>query len=202
MLLLAMALASSPLPSFDPALAAAQCAEENDAHDFDAQAECFGRLIRDHREIAALHRFAKPALRAAIDRCVTEYGDGDRPDWNMIQICANRDEELATATTLANDSFDAGRARVHCAREKKERPDVVIEDCFRYEVAGARNFRLFQAIYTDAALQSSFRICLERWTTDKITDWDMTSFCAQDQLDGFERLAPLQAGSGAAARSR
>jgi hypothetical protein len=189
MLLLAVTLASSQLPVFDPGLAVAQCVDEHEAHDFDAQAECVKGLIRDHREVSALHRFAKPALRNAI----AEYSDDGKPDWNMIQICVNRDDGLSTGTTLANAGFDAGRARIHCTNEKNDRPDLALKDCFKHEVAGARNFTLFQAIYTDAAVQSSFRICLERWTTGTLIDWDMVSFCAQDQLDGFERLAPLRA---------
>ncbi|SEH11077.1 hypothetical protein SAMN05428974_0132 [Sphingopyxis sp. YR583] len=191
MLLLAMTLASSQLPAFSPGLAAAQCVDENDAHDFDAQAECLKSLIRDHREVSAVHRFAKPVLRAEIDRCVTDYSDGEKSDWNMIQICANRDEASLRETSLGNTRFDAERARVRCAKEQKEdRPDLVLEDCFKYEIIGARNFTLFQAIYPDAAIQSSFRICLERWTADNLTDWGMVFYCAQDQLDGLERLAP------------
>lgn len=195
MLLLAMALASSPLPPFEPASAVAQCAHENEAHDFDAQAECVKGLIRDHREVTAVHRFAKPVLGAAIERCVAEYSDDGKADWNMIQICVNRDEQLASETVLANAGFDTGRARVHCKKEKSDRPDVDLADCFKDEVASARNFTLFQAIYGDAAVQSSFRICLDRWTKDGLTDWGMVNFCAQDQLDGFDRLAPLRAKS-------
>lgn len=192
MFLLAMALASSQLPAFSPGLAVAQCADENEAHDFDAQAECVKSLIRDHREVSAVYRFAKPALKTAIDRCVADYSEGDKPDWNMIQICANRDEVVLTETSLASAKFDADRARVRCRKEQKERPDLVLEDCFKDEVVSARNFTLFQAIYGDAAVQSSFRICLDRWTSEGLTDWGMVSFCAQDQLDGFDRLAPLR----------
>lgn len=195
MLLLTLALASSQLPAFNPGLAAAQCVEENDAQDFDAQAECYKSLIRDYREVTALHRFAKPVLDAAIERCVVEYADGRRPDWNMIQICANRDDRLLTEVSVASPGFDAARARTHCRKEQNERPDVVLADCFKYEVIGSRNFAMFQAQYKEEAVQSSFRICLERWTADGITDWDMASFCAQDQLDGFERLAPLAKGA-------
>lgn len=192
MFLLAMALASSQLPAFSPGLAVAQCADENEAHDFDAQAECVKSLIRDHREVSAVYRFAKPVLRTAIDRCVADYSEGDKPDWNMIQICANRDEALLTETSLATAGFDADRARVHCRKEQKDRPDLALDDCFKDEVVSSRNFTLFKAIYKDPTVQSSFRICLDRWTTEGLTDWGMVSFCAQDQLDGFDRLAPLR----------
>ena len=63
------------------------------------------------------------------------------------------------------------------------------------EVVSARNFTLFQAVYADAMLQSSFQICLKRWTDDNLIDWGMVSYCAQDQLDGFDSLAPLQSKS-------
>ncbi len=192
MFLLAMALASSPLPAFDPAQAAAQCADENEAHDFDAQAECVKSLIRDHRELSAVYRFAKPALEAAIERCVADYSEDDKPDWNMTQICSQRNEALLTETSLTNAKFDPDLARVRCKKEQTERTDLVLADCFKDEVVSARNFTLFQAVYADATLQSSFQICLKRWTDDNLIDWGMVSYCAQDQLDGFDRLAPLQ----------
>lgn len=195
MFLLAMALASSPLPAFDPAQAAAQCAAENEAHDFDAQAECVKSLIRDHRELSAVYRFAKPALKAAIERCVADYSEDGKPDWNMTQICSQRNEALLTETSLTNAEFDPGLARVRCKKEQKERVDLVLADCFKDEIVSARNFTLFQAIYSDAALQSSFQICLKRWTDGNLIDWGMVSYCAQDQLDGFDRLAPLQSKS-------
>lgn len=203
MFLFAMALASSPLPAFDPRLAVAQCVDENDAHDFDAQIECVKGLIRDHREVAALHTYAKPGLRAALDRCVADYSENARPDWNMIEICSGRDKALWTDVSVAGATFDADRARIHCKKEQEQRADLDAEDCFKDEVISHRNFALFKAIYRGAALQSSFRICLERWTTDNETDdWGMVNFCAQDQLDGFERLAPMRAEAGSEDRKQ
>lgn len=198
-----MALASSPLPAFDPGLAVAQCVDENDAHDFDAQIECVKGLIRDHREVAALHKYAKPGLRAALERCVADYGGNARPDWNMIEICSGRDKSLWTDVSVAGDRFDADRARVHCKKEQEERAELDPEDCFKDEVISHRNYTLFKAIYPDKGLQSAFRICLDRWTTDNETnDWGMVNFCAQDQLDGFERLAPMRADAGSADTAR
>ena len=195
MLLLAMALASSPLPAFNPAQAVAQCADENEAQDFDAQAGCVKSLNRDHRELSAVYRFAKPALKTAIERCVADYSEDDKPDWNMIQICSQRNEALLTETSLTNAKFDPDLARVRCKKEQTDRPDLVLADCFKDEVVSARNFTLFQAIYKEVALQSSFQICLKRWTDDNLIDWGMVSYCAQDQLDGFDSLAPLQSKS-------
>ena len=102
---------------------------------------------------------------------------------------------LLTETSLTNAEFDPGLARVRCKKEQKERVDLVLADCFKDEIVSARNFTLFQAIYSDAGLQSSFQICLKRWTDDNLIDWGMVSYCAQDQLDGFDRLAPLQSKS-------
>ncbi|MDO9362277.1 MAG: hypothetical protein Q7T60_05085 [Sphingopyxis sp.] len=195
MLLLVMALASSPLPAFNPAQAVAQCADENEAQDFDAQAECVKSLNRDHRELSAVYRFAKPALKTAIERCVADYSEDDKPDWNMTQICSQRNEALLTETSLTNAKFDPDLARVRCKKEQTDRPDLVLADCFKDEVVSARNFTLFQAIYKEVALQSSFQICLKRWTDDDLIDWGMVSYCAQDQLDGFDSLAPLQSKS-------
>lgn len=199
MFLFAIALAASPLPAFDPGLAVAQCAGENDVHDFDAQIDCVKGLIRDHREVAALYKYAKPGLRAAVERCVADYSENARPDWSMIEICSGRDETLWTDVSISGDKFDADRGRLHCKKEQEQRADLDPADCFKDEVISHRNFALFKAIYRDETLQSSFRICLKRWTTDNATDdWDMVSFCAQDQVDGFERLAPMRADAGSA----
>ena len=197
MLMFALALAASPqpaasLPPFLPRQAVAQC-EAEEPGDFDAQAECVKGLIRDYRQLSALYRYAKPALREAIDGCIAEYREDGRPDWNMTQICTHRGDTLLTEVTVARDKFDMDGARAHCRREQSERADVNFDDCVRYEVIGHRDFALFKAVYPDKAVQASFALCLDRWTKDGLTDWDMTSYCAQDQLDGVERLAALRA---------
>jgi len=194
MLIFAMALATSSLPAFDTGSAIARCVDESDAGDFDAQTECMTGRIRDYRELSAVYRYAKPALREAIDRCVAEYSEDGAQDWNMIQICANEDETLLVEVSIADGKFDAGRARAHCQREQQERPGVVPAECFKDAVIGNRNFTLFKAVYPDARMRAPFALCLDRWTKDGLTDWDMVSYCAQDQLDGVEQLARLYPG--------
>jgi len=196
MLMFALALAASPqpaasLPPFIPAQAIAQC-EAEEPGDFDAQAECVKSLIRDYRQLSALYRYAKPGLKDAIDSCIAEYREDGRPDWNMTQICTHRSDTLLTEVTIDRGTFDVDGARAHCRREQGERPDVNLDDCYRNEIIGHRDFALFRAVYPDKAVQASFAICRDRWTKDGLTDWDMVTYCAQDQVDGVERLAVLR----------
>lgn len=188
MLLFALAVAAAPLPDFDASSALTQCTAEKDAYDFDAQAECLGGLIRDYREIGLLVRFARPSLTSAIEGCVAEYSENGQPDWSLIQICVNRQDDLLTETRIPERPIDLNLARTHCDKEHEARPDVSLDTCLRDEVIGYRNFELARATYSHHALQSSFAICVERWTTEGVTDWDMSFYCAQDQLDGYEQL--------------
>ncbi len=196
MMIFALALAASTqqlasLPPFAPDEAVAQCEDEGQG-DFDRQAECVTSLIRDYRQLSALYRYAKPNLRDAIDRCMAEYREDGRNDWNMTQICAHRDESLLAEVTIDTGKFDAEEASAHCRREKSGRPDVNLDDCYTNEIIGHRDFALFKAIYLDRGLQASFAICRDRWEQDGLTDWDMVSFCAKDQLDGVDRLKALR----------
>lgn len=202
MLLFAMALAAPQLPPFDPALALAGCIRENDPNDFDAQSDCFEGLNRDYRELTVLYRYAKPALKAAIETCVAMNEDAGSPDWNHIEICANDDAALLMETQIPERALDMAQARARCAAQLKERPDTLLKDCLKDETVSYRNFALFKAAYPDASLQAAFRICQARWTDGGLPSWGMISFCAQDQLDAFEQLAPHQAAARTANRQR
>lgn len=202
MLIFAMALAASSLPAFDTGSAIARCTDESDADDFDARSECINGRIRDYRELSAVYRYAKPALREAIDHCVADNSEDGQQDWNMIQICANENEALLAEVSIADSKFDPERARAHCRRERQERPGTAPAECFKDAVIGNRNFTLFKAVYPDARMRASFALCLDRWTKEGLTDWDMVSYCAQDQVDGVDELARLNPGGDPAAVKR
>jgi hypothetical protein len=191
MILLAMALAASDYPAFDPEQTALVCEEKRKEATwgsiYDTNEECVADQRGDHRHFLVLAE-SEPALRPSFTLCLERWTKNGLPDWGMIAFCANdmvngkRDFVL-----LRRAAPKAVRASIdNCAKGDGDDDGPADWDerwsCAREQMSGYRDFQLFRAAAPDGETRKAIDGCASQWIDGEAgtIDWSMVVECAED----------------------